>query len=613
MNPEQTTVRRAWWYAAAVALAASLLPLAPPFALAETATEDLRFLLRGPRASPSAPKIVLAVIDDATRAAWREPTALWGDHFAAAFARARACRARVVGLDVIPTLNADDYLAGIVAEALRFAGRPKSEFAAREAELGAFPRLQPHTALLAALEECREAGFPVILTDFESSLEKELRLQQASSIARVDVPKAPDGALRAIPYVVQGRPYLATALAEQMGERPGRDGAYGINYVSLVPDTAFPRIPLHVLADPRGLSPGQAAQLDGAAVLIGEHHGPEDVQLGVLRRRFFGSEIQAHALASLLDHRPLRRLPAGVEALVALAVAAAGLALLRLTVRFAVGAALALALALAGAGAAQWAFARHDLLLPLAAPLLALALPLAAFHLVRAADERRTRLLVEQVFGQYLSPAVRDYLMEAPENRALGGRTAEATVLFFDLRGSIAFAEGRSPEAVLTELNRLFGRIVPILQRGDGTVLHYMGDGFLAVFGAPSPRLDHARAAVAAVAAVRADLALWNAERERAGEAPWRYGIGLHSGPVVWGSVGAAERPELTLIGDAVNVAARLQEASKALGATVVMSETTWRAGGHPPARGPIAHEVRGRQGALSVYVLEAEEEERTT
>ncbi len=584
--------------ALAVALLCCCLPLVPPFAASEAATEDLRFWLRGPRVSASASHIVLAPISDGTLKHWQiDPIVVWGRHFAEALTGARKAEARVVGLDFIPAVDTDAYLSFAIKEALRLDGRPEREITKLEGKLTSSPILQPDTALVGFL--LQNPGF-VVLSD-NGQLIKPLRTVDAP-ISRVDLPDQRDGVVRTMLQQAGGVPYLATLLARAMGSTLSLPNAYGINYVSLKPGTAFHEVPFENLTNP---SPKESALLKGACVVVGvTYGGSNDKHDGVLRKSFPGMEIHAHALATLLDGCALRRGSALQELLWVALVAGLGLGLLLLNLRFLWGLLAVLALLGAYLALAQWRFVAGSYWLPLMAPTLALLLPFGAFHLSRALAERKDRQLVERVFGQYLSPTVRDYLLAAPENRVLGGREADATVLFFDLRGSTTYAEGRAPGAVLDELNLLFSQVVPVLQRHEGTVLRYSGDGFLAIFGAPTPNSEHAVHAIAAVREIVQTLSEWNAARAAHGEFVWHFGMGLHSGNLIWGSLGSLERPELTLIGDTVNIAARLQEATKKLDVTVVMSEDTWKRAGCPEAQGPQAWETRGRREALNVYCL---------
>ncbi len=592
---------RQWLFAYCTLFICLLLPLIPPFGYFEAATEDLRFALRGPRVSKSAHRIFLATISDDTMEHWKlYPIVAWGGHVAEALAGAKAAEARVVGLDFIPAMDTDAYLSFVAKEALRLAGRPEKEITRLEGKFTTSPILQPDTALVGFL--LQNPGF-VVLAD-NGQLIKPLQTVDAP-ISRVDLPDQRDGVVRIMQKQRDGVSYFATTLARLMGAAPGKQNAYGINYVALTPAVTFQQIPLEKLTNP---SIQDRKMLKGACVIIGFTYSfSNDLHLGVLRRPFPGMEIHAQALATILDGAELHRGSVWSEFFWTAFLGLFGIVGFKLN-RI-MGFVFYLPMVGIWLAIAQWWFAAHNFWLPIAAPILAILLPITVFSITPKIEavylERRSRLLVERIFGQYLSPTVRDYLLADPQHRELGGMDADATVLFFDLRGSTAFAEEREPKAVLAELNRLFSKVVPILQRHDGTVLRYSGDGFMAVFGAPSPSLEHASQAIAAIRDISHELSVWNIENKRLGETAWQFGMGLHSGHLVWGNLGTSDRPEITLIGDTVNIAARLQDATKALDADVVMSKATWQKAGEPDDfEGPLIWDIRGRREGLTIYFL---------
>jgi adenylate cyclase len=320
-----------------------------------------------------------------------------------------------------------------------------------------------------------------------------------------------------------------------------------------------------------------------------------------------GVELNAHALATLLDRRPLRRLPRAAEAVIAAAVGVLLAATLPAT-SFGRGTLLA-----AGAAAA-WCLVsatvfRHDVLWPTAGPLLAVGMVWSGQTVAGAVEETRRRQWVQSLFGRYVSRQIVDHLLEEPAALRLGGTEQEVSVLFLDIRGFTAHSQGRSPSAVLAELNSFFGEIVPIIDRGEGLVLKYTGDGLLAVFGAPRALASHAQAAVeAAVEIVRASGRISAARTVQGGE-PVRVGCAVHSGTVVSGNLGSAGRSEYTVIGDTVNVAARLEELNKMpelnteCASQLLVSQATYERLQHaPPLRGPFEFQIRGREGRIHVY-----------
>lgn len=177
-------------------------------------------------------------------------------------------------------------------------------------------------------------------------------------------------------------------------------------------------------------------------------------------------------------------------------------------------------------------------------------------------DELKQAQRVRDIFGRAVSPEVSRLLIEAAERGevALGGETRVVSVLFADIRGFTALSEGRPPDEVLATLNEVLGKLIAVIGEYNGVVNKFGGDSLLAIFGAPIPQPDHARRAVMAGLEMLRQLAVWNEERQAQGQVPISVGIAINTGEAVAGLTGSAERLEYTVIGDAVNVAARLQE-----------------------------------------------------
>ena len=217
---------------------------------------------------------------------------------------------------------------------------------------------------------------------------------------------------------------------------------------------------------------------------------------------------------------------------------------------------------------------------------------------VADAQRRRERL------GRYFSPQVAARL---ETTGTLGsGETREVTVLFSDIRGFTALSESLPCEEVVTLLNECHACMVEQIFAFGGTLDKFIGDGIMAYFGAPVVQTDHAERAVRCALAMQDALADLNRDRVARGVAALRLGIGLHTGSVIVGDIGSPERREYTAIGDAVNVAARIEQLTKVHGVPILVSDETRRGAGERIGFASVgATQVRGRAQPISCWVPE--------
>jgi adenylate cyclase len=207
---------------------------------------------------------------------------------------------------------------------------------------------------------------------------------------------------------------------------------------------------------------------------------------------------------------------------------------------------------------------------------------------------------VTNLFGQHVSPQVVERLLatgaESPSE------TRRVCVMFFDIRGFTAASHGRTPDEVVGRLDAAFAILVEIVERHHGIVNKFLGDGFLAMFGAPFDDPDAARHAVAASREMLAAI-----ERDNRGSAwPIRIGIGIHIGEAVTGNIGSPRRKEYTVIGDTVNLASRLETLNKEVGSQILVSDAVRQAStgdrDDAIALGPVA--IRGYDAPVPVWRL---------
>jgi adenylate cyclase len=187
-----------------------------------------------------------------------------------------------------------------------------------------------------------------------------------------------------------------------------------------------------------------------------------------------------------------------------------------------------------------------------------------SFNEAAAGLEERER--IREAFGTYVDEDVAEHILR--EGTSLEGEEVEVTMLFLDIRDFTGYAERAEASEVVSTLNRLWECVVPIIHEHGGHVDKFVGDGLLAVFGAPRRQADHAEKALSA--ALEIDRAVGDEF-----EGDLSVGIGLNSGSVVAGNVGGAGRLEFSVIGDAVNTAARVEAATRQTGDTILIAERT--------------------------------------
>jgi adenylate cyclase len=180
---------------------------------------------------------------------------------------------------------------------------------------------------------------------------------------------------------------------------------------------------------------------------------------------------------------------------------------------------------------------------------------------------------IKDTFGRMVDPRVRDYLLDGKLD--LGGEIREATILFADIRDFTSLSERLEPDKVVKILNRYFERMSKCVEAQSGLVDKYIGDAMMAVFGALGGQVNHARAAAGAALKMRQEREQLNAELRDEGLDEIQAGIGIHTGQVLAGNIGSSSRMEYTVIGDAVNVAARIEGLSKELSRDILISQAS--------------------------------------
>ncbi len=219
----------------------------------------------------------------------------------------------------------------------------------------------------------------------------------------------------------------------------------------------------------------------------------------------------------------------------------------------------------------------------------------------------REKEMIKRAFTRYVAREVVEEILKDPEHLVLTGERREVTVLFCDIRGFTPLSERLSPEAVVALLNQFYDLMIETTFRHDGTLDKFLGDAVMAVFGAPMPYPDHATRAVQTALDMQAGVAALNERRRQDGQEPIAVGIGVSVGEVVAGTVGTEERMEYTVIGDSVNLAARLEAAAKP--GRILVSQRTWEKVKDLVQAVPLGPmRVKGKEEQVEVYEIAAAE-----
>jgi adenylate cyclase len=426
------------------------------------------------------------------------------------------------------------------------------------------------------------------------------------------VPSDAGGVVRRVPYSVDGLKSFSIRAAERASGRTIPSSALGgssawIDYVGppgTVRSVPFSRV-LRGKFDPR-LFRGKIVVVGPVDAPVFQDVHPTSVGGGELMA---GPEIQANEISTALRGFPLKDAPWGLNALLIVLLAfVPPLASMRFSPFRAFG--LAVAVGLAYAVAVQVAF-DHGRVLGFVYPLVALVVSAVGVVAVGSVLEAYERERIRDLFGRFVPEQVVDeVLAKTSDGLHLGGTLRVCTMMFTDLRGFTTFSESRSAEDVIHILNYYFGEISQAVLDHRGTLVSYLGDGLMAVFGAPLEQEDHADRAVAASREILLERLPRVNEwlREQGYGDGFRMGIGLNSGAIMSGNIGSERRMEYTTIGDTVNTASRLEGLTKGTPYPLFISQTTRELLREEPADLTYVDEleVRGRSEKVKVWSLEA-------
>jgi len=255
--------------------------------------------------------------------------------------------------------------------------------------------------------------------------------------------------------------------------------------------------------------------------------------------------------------------------------------------------------------AMQLAFAKFDVILEFAAPFLSVAIITLAALTTSLATEGREKAQLRAAFSQYVQKTVVDRLLEDPDRARLGGVRRDLTVLFSDIRGFSKFSEGLDPQALSELLNDYLTPMTNLVMNEGGMLDKYIGDAVMAVYGAPLEQADHAARACRTALQMQHELKSLNETFRERGLPAIVIGIGVNSGPMSVGNMGSEARFDYTVLGDAVNLGARLEAITKDYKAGIIVGEHTRDlVGDEFVFRELDLVKVTGRDGTARIYEL---------
>jgi adenylate cyclase len=349
------------------------------------------------------------------------------------------------------------------------------------------------------------------------------------------------------------------------------------------------------------------AQLRGKIILIGSSApGLQDLRITPVGQTYPGVETHANVLSSMLDGKSIYKpdYALGVEvALLILVGFTLAFVLPALTATSALG--FSLSMLLVPMALNLFLFGEYGMVFPLATLLL---LSFLAYMLNMSYGyfiESRAKRELTQLFGSYVPPQLVDEMVQDPSNHTMKATNKDMTVMFCDLRGFTQLAENMEPTQLQHLLNNVFSRLTQVIIARRGTIDKYMGDCVMAFWGAPVSMPNHAELAVQAALDIAQVVAQINTEHRIKGLPDVKLGIGINTGMMCVGDMGSFMRRSYTVVGDAVNIASRLESLTKHYSVDVLAGSTTKMQ--TPQLDWKLVDTVilNGKTEALSMYTLQ--------
>ncbi len=555
------------------------------------------------------PHVVIVKIDQKTLKAYNDlPMAFWGPYFAEALLRLRCCKVLAIGLDIIFTVSPEDCLLKLGAKSTKLVRAYDVDFRSQ---------LNKGEIILTGKAVMTNAGPDKIIlpvNDYLYALK-----DAAASIGLANFVQDKDGVIRSyIPRLLNSDkpPNLSFAalLMIKAGMMIPDQGLSRIIFVG--PPGTVPRLSFLDLlkADKKQFAAIKTFLRDKLVIISVEDNGfadfhltPYATGLSIAKdiKLMSGAEIHANIIETMMSGRQIRQLgiyPYAVWLLLLLTIALVFFR--RLTPGKGFSALVFLVLASAIFSLTLF---RLYILAPVIPTAVALSCSYIGFLGSRLTNEEREHRHLRKVFTPYLSESLLEDLVGRRELPFLGGEEREITALFSDIRNFTTISEKLAPEEVVEMLNHYYGLICEEIIACGGLIDKFVGDAVMVVFGAPLYADNHAEMALKAaltIVATADDFQAWLTNRfPDRGIPAFKVAVGVNTGKALVGNVGSERRMGYTAIGDTVNIASRLEGASKTLGWSIVASAATIKSGAHCVQLGRRDRiRPKGRSGLVEVF-----------
>lgn len=319
---------------------------------------------------------------------------------------------------------------------------------------------------------------------------------------------------------------------------------------------------------------------------------------------FPGVEVHATVMSNILQGNYLRPWPSEITGLLILSFALlAGLVLGRLSPLW--GGVATFVIFFGYYFTTNMLFSAKNIYAEFLAPAASLALSYVGVLFFRFITEEKEKRYLKKTFSQYLSPAIMEKILSDPSYLVLGGQKQNLTVLFSDIRNFTTMTEEMKSEDLVAQLNEYLSEMVKVVFKHDGTLDKFIGDAVMAFWGAPIPQNDHHFRAVLCAAEMHEQLKKLNDKWAAEGKRRFDIGIGVNSGEMTVGNMGSKEKMEYTVIGDNVNIGARLESLNKEYGTTTIISDSTYQVVKDIVEVKPLgASIVKGKTKEVQVYAM---------